>query len=142
MNPVANPWQKIYDEFLDMFRLKYADPPFHPITFGIGCGVGWYDLIHETLKKLHEYDPHIEIVQIKEKFARLRVSLDVNPSCMCEHRDGDTPLDIILAAEEKSGKICEICGAKGKLRDDLAWIRTLCTKHYRETKRRKKRVAG
>lgn len=40
--------------------------------------------------------------------------------------------EIVDRYEERSGHVCEICGAPGLLRDNLQWIRALCDKHYQK----------
>ena len=84
-------------------------------------GAGWAKLINN----LYDAKPkHVKVWQVKEKFAGLRFYLDSAPEWY---------YDLISYYENKSYKICEQCGEKGKVRDGLGWILTLCDKHYQET---------
>ena len=84
-------------------------------------GAGWAKLINN----LYDAKPkHVKVWQVKEKFAGLRFYLDSAPEWY--H-------DLIAYYENQSNKICEQCGEKVKVRDDLGWILTLCDKHYQET---------
>jgi len=97
-----------------------------PILFGnliynFECCDGWYDIIYRMAKELvatSEGD-RLQVVQLKEKFATLRVytnnySSEVNT--------------IIKKYEEESSHTCEICGTKENVEiKGNAWIRTLCT---------------
>ncbi len=94
------------------------------------CGMGWLDLIDETLQKLDallkDYDMDEEepcnVVDVKEKFGGLRIYVW-----------GDYPheafFDVIQEAESRSFTICEDCGQTGKRRPG-SYIRTLCDDHY------------
>lgn len=81
-------------------------------------GAGWEKLIHKLYKKI---DPS-HITDIKEKYGQMSVYTDGAIT--------DEEYDTIFAIEEKSSHVCEDCGAKGELREDLPWIKTLCEAHY------------
>lgn len=88
---------------------------------GFGIGNGWYGLIKETIEKLIANGWNREILDIKEKFGGLRFYIN----------DGNEKLfKIIENSENKSYRICEITGKKGKLRKDITWIKTLCDEEY------------
>ena len=76
-------------------------------------GKGWSGLIDEIYDRLPE-DAYI--AQIKEKFGLLRVYVENIP---------DSLQDFIYECEKRSAKICEQCGATGKLRHG-GWVLTLC----------------
>ena len=107
--------------------------------FGFECDDGWFELIdnlcrditnwyleNETRHYSEDYEtyeikkgipPQFFVTQVKEKFGGLRFYI------------GGAPMeihDMITEAEEKSYKICEICGKPGKLYSDRPWWRTLC----------------
>lgn len=60
--------------------------------------------------------------QVKEKFGRLRVYLG---------RADDRISALVSFAEHHSSRVCEQCGAPGKLRSE-GWLRTLCDRHEAE----------
>lgn len=99
------------------------------MAFGFECGEGWYSLIYELLDKIQaivnnnpDYKD-LRVVQIKEKFAGLRVYLNY---------DSKEVDDLIDEYEKRSYETCEICGEFGKERDIGHWYKTLCDKHFEE----------
>jgi hypothetical protein len=91
---------------------------------------GWRKIVEETDAMLLRLDPEYEITQVKEKFGTLRYYYDsVLPYYSIERKIMDS---IVLAAETRSSRTCEICGKYGELRDDQPYIRTLCDEHSAE----------
>src|SRR4030066_20745 len=66
------------------------------------------------------------IAQFKEKFGGLRFY-----ASGLEH---DGAYKLIEEAESKSYMICEECGTSGARRTIKGWLKTLCDKHYLESK--------
>ncbi|MHA2220235.1 MAG: hypothetical protein ACXACY_30520 [Candidatus Hodarchaeales archaeon] len=89
-----------------------------PLSFGIECGNGWFDLINKLFKELAK-DETMRLSQVKEKFGGLRVY-----TYLYTEESGK----LIDEAEKKSFRICELCGEKGRPRNTM-WIKTLCKKH-------------
>lgn len=96
----------------------------------IECDIGWFDIIDKALSDIlrivYEADVNLQIVQIKEKFAGLRIYYDI---------DGDADEDVrkqiddaIDKAEIDSYTICEVCGEQGKVQKK-GWWKTLCIMH-------------
>lgn len=94
------------------------------------------------LKNAHIEAPKVRFLQIKEKFAGLRIYFDMYHDIPEEEiakfddvdydkqydrywRDVDSAINF---AEYLSHKICEICGNKGKTYHD-GWWKTLCEEH-------------
>jgi hypothetical protein len=94
-------------------------------------GDGWFKLIDGFSRRITKLDPEgkIQCTQCKEKFAQCRFYINSAPI-----KIADKVFKLINEMEEKSGHICEECGHKGKIRDDIGWYRTLCERHYKETK--------
>lgn len=93
---------------------------------GIATGDGWYDLINSMCKELQALsdrtEVQIEFVQIKEKFARLRVHLN---------NHSDEARVIIHKYEEIASKTCEECKSTETVRMrevEGFWLETLCDK--------------
>ena len=103
-------------------------------------GDGWADLVNGLCKTIDQHlawknknDPeagYIHVVQIKEKFGGLRFYYDDFS------KEKDFIDDAVSLAETMSYHICEQCGATGKTRNDIGWIRTLCDNHYHQAKER------
>lgn len=77
-------------------------------------GKGWSGLINELYDAIPE---DTKVVQVKEKFGGLRFYVD---SATEEFNN------LIDDCEKRSYTICEQCGKEGKIREDRAWILTLC----------------
>jgi formylmethanofuran dehydrogenase subunit E len=99
------------------------------MAFGYECNDGWYSLIEELLDKIQaivDKTPEIkdlEVLQIKEKYASLRVYLSY---------ETDEISDLIEEYTKKSTITCEVCGEPGSVREDRHWYKTLCHKHFEE----------
>lgn len=111
---------------------------------------GWFAIVEELCCQIDETlaeaeKPKVRFVQIKQKFGGLRAYLNVAPlrvDIVSEAgrlsgqfgKSGVPDIASRLApfvreAEEKSFRICELCGAAGHLRTDRNWLRTLCDEH-------------
>ncbi len=97
------------------------------LQYGLSCGDGWFQLVYDLCKsidaeieKASEKDrPDYRVLQIKEKFGGLRFYLTAYTKEMAA---------LIKEGEEKSFKICEVCGQEGALRRG-SWAKTLCDDH-------------
>lgn len=126
--------------------------------YGCQCGDGWFELIQElcqritNMYKFEGIDIDIEILQMKEKFGKLRFyyrhfedsntiqaidflgvgSLRLSPPSdeECEYKKKIS--ELVHSYEEWSSHICEKCGARGELRTDLLWKKTLCEDCYQK----------
>jgi len=89
--------------------------------FGREHGKGWNELVDKLISDLNNINKEWTVTTIKEKFGGLR---------FYTHRTTEEQNELIEKAEKDSYTICELCGEKGKLREDLPWIQTLCGEHY------------
>ena len=92
--------------------------------FGVECGKGWYKLIEPIINYIEEYnqdkkeEDKIKIIQIKEKYGGLRIYTSFDTQEL--HK-------MISEAEEKSYRVCEICGSEKYVGCRTnAWIQTIC----------------
>lgn len=80
-------------------------------------GPGWALILTKLHEDLIKLDPEYRVAQVKEKFGSLRVYVDTYS------REVEDRID---KAEAQSCHVCEFCGAKGELRNDRSWLKTLC----------------
>lgn len=121
--------QKLKDKY-PMLMADLLNPDvtmqYSCMFWGIECGDGWFDLIDELCSKLEQMNVelassgagYIKCSQVKEKYGTLRFYV-------C----GDYPdstYDLISEYEDKSGHVCENCGAPAKTEGGF-WLTTLCT---------------
>jgi len=100
-------------------------------------GQGWWSLLRRLVYNLELIEEasglKITVIQVKEKFGGLRFYYYNAPADDFNYNYNWTNVieDLIDYAEERSFKICEICGKSGEPRK-LSWIKTLCDEHYEE----------
>jgi len=121
-------------DFPNLFPGQAIDPK-NPVdvVFHFECGDGWEPLIRRLAEQIAPLlPPGAHAVQVKEKFGSLRFYVDGVPWAQ------DSAIySAIAEAEEKSGRICETCGAPGLRRTrGRYWIRTLCPEHEGEAARK------
>lgn len=86
---------------------------------------GWFDLLKETCEKLKDYP--VEFEQIKEKLGGLRIYYRITEDISEEvYKTID---NITTESEDKSFKICEVCGKEGQLSSCRGWYKVLCSEH-------------
>jgi hypothetical protein len=103
-------------------------------------GPGWRPLLLCLHERLLAVSPEYSVNQVKEKFGRLRIYLFsgllrepyISSGRLPDERESErmaledaAARRLVHAAEDKSGEICEFCGAPGRARQ-RAWIKTLC----------------
>jgi hypothetical protein len=139
---IEKKWETLYKKYPDLFQKVGCDPRESCMSWGIECGIGWYDLISALLHRITQYEKNIKqkndwhikehgkpsekfenyypvtLDQIKEKFGSLRFYFS----------GGDEFVEgLVSMAEEMSYKICERCGNPGTP-NKTGWIRVLCDK--------------
>jgi hypothetical protein len=120
-----------YEKFdYDMLQARYGDI-LKKLQY-IECDIGWSDIIDKALSDIlnisYEAGVDVQIVQIKEKFAGLRIYFDLEEDSENNQDVYDKINDIVYNAEKESYTVCEICGEKGKV-IKKGWWKTLCISH-------------
>lgn len=82
-------------------------------------GEGWASLIHRVFDVLESITGEVKIVQVKEKFAGLRIYTDYS---------NDELDKVIREVGEESFSICEMCGKPGAIRGKFYYY-TSCDEH-------------
>jgi type IV secretion system protein VirD4 len=131
--PPDNAIEEENNEFKEENNEKTEEETLSKITLeryrsSVGCG--WYGLLAPIFEEINLFNENhkgkeIEIDQIKEKYGTLRF---YTTSCP------DYIKGMITLAEEESGHICEICGARGETILINGWYTTLCHHHAKAKK--------
>lgn len=123
---------KLVKEFPIIFKDYGGDMRKTCMAWGISVNDGWFDLIRNLCKEINNIikgtDLKVIADQVKEKFGTLRFyyHIDFNSSKCKEIEKISNEISIIINNyEEKSAKICEVCGKQGKLIGEN-WLTTLC----------------
>ena len=83
-------------------------------------GFGWHSLLDQLHQELIILDPDYKTAQVKEKFAGLRVYVDVSDPGKL-----NAVYDVIHKYEKLSAGICENCGNPGEITNTV-WRKTFC----------------
>ena len=88
-------------------------------------GDGWKTLIDNLSRRITKLDPDgtLQAEQVKEKFGGLRFYYGGK---VRTKEIAEQIRHLVDEAEEKSFHLCEECGHKGEIRNDIGWYRTLC----------------
>ena len=122
---------KLYEDYPKIFRQKDMSPQETAMCWGIACGDGWYDLLHDLCGEIQNHCENInrrrsynrdeftcEAVQVKEKFGAL---------CFYTYGSDDYIDGLVSMAEAVSLRTCSECGNKSiKNKTSRGWIHTLC----------------
>ena len=106
---------------------KYRPMLDNLIDRNISCGSGWFGLIDQLLADICILDPHVAVLQVKEKFGTLRFYIELKDSSQKEK-----VYDLIHKAELKSATICEVCGKEAETKNEDSWSRTVCSPECKE----------
>lgn len=108
-------------------KLRETYPKLFIDNPDISIREGWYPILEKVCILLMEYntlDPDIRFVQIKEKFAEIRIYIEAANLDKEKFTEVHDKLEIIC---EESRSICEFCGTKENVKSRPgAWIKTLC----------------
>ncbi len=133
--------------FMKRDRINGEETPYS--EWGCECGDGWYPLLRDLCRAVtdrYQMDGRavdLVILQVKEKYAGLRFyythtdpSDEPRQEALRKLR-GDVA-GIVERFEQKSEETCESCGKRGVVREDLAWMQTLCDDCYKAALKNRK----
>lgn len=107
------------ESFADRLRARWPQR----LASSLACGPGWGDLIEGLNEVLDMWGTELTFTDIKEKYGELRASYFGDDQ-------GGRVDELMEAAEEISQSLCEVCGARAKVRQGpLGWISTTCDEH-------------
>ncbi len=115
--------KQLVERFPKIFQMVGSTPQESCMAWGMDCGDGWYQLIHELCRELQHSidnsssDHQIVATQVKEKFGGLRFYINSG---------SDEQYGAIHFAEIFSFSICEECGTTKDVTTEGGWLRSLC----------------
>jgi len=118
----------LFEDFPELYRGRFLGMKENLMCFGFECDDGWFELLYDLSREITEHcaatgEPVPLVVQVKEKFGTLRFYAD-NTSKAVD--------DIIVKYQKKSGEVCELTGAPGKLCHRRGRLKTLCDEEARK----------
>lgn len=107
------------------------------MTQASNVGEGWHPLLKELEQVLNTIDPDYTLQQVKEKFGGLRYYTQNSAGVTEEARQAFNIT--IRYAEDRSTRICEVCGEEAETKSYRGWLKTFCEEHSKERQDRMKK---
>lgn len=133
---------KLVEKYPALLKEYGGDVAQTCMHWGFQHGDGWYNLLDKGFEKLQYLiecfeelcgtNKELIISSVKEKFGTLVIYYDTNGLTELEYL---IIRDVIIQIERESARTCEVTGKRGKLRQDLRWMRTLCDEEYEKFKK-------
>jgi len=111
-----------------LYREAWAAPTSPVSRFAAGgfeIGDGWFRIVDRISARLAK-DPALHVVQVKEKYVRLKVHCERDPSVP---RDPSLDAELKAALDEtgdESERTCEVCGEPGTIKERGRYFRVRC----------------
>ena len=126
-------YEKLFQIYPDLFRERHLPATQSCMSWGIGCGEGWCQIIDELCLNLHKLfgeaglkgADYPSVAQVKEKFGTLRFYMNFHGA---DKATIEKAHELISKTENLSAVTCEVCGKPGE-QSGVGWIRTLCSDH-------------
>jgi len=127
---------KIFNDFPQLYRDRVLPDSISRMCDGFYCcGEGWYDIIYNLSKDIHEFclkhklegDSYIRVFQVKSKWGTLRYYLE-EPGKLSPEQYKEV-YSLIMKAQNLSAITCEVCGKHAELHDVKGWVTTVCEIH-------------
>jgi NADH pyrophosphatase NudC (nudix superfamily) len=139
---------ELFNKYPNLFSNKDKGIKSSPMSFGIECGNGWFDIISPLCCMIKQHEHSIRWRQEWKQKQSSEVQKDFNVSVEGDEPEylpvkfdqvkekygglrvyftgGDEYVEgLVSMAESFSYKICEVCGDRGKPNEG-GWISTLC----------------
>ena|ERR1035437_10081674 len=114
--------KKLCDKYPEIFKDRNRDMRETAMCWGFECDEGWFNLIDNLCSDIMRVcGKEIPVAtQVKEKYGTL---------CFYINGGNEAVFRAISKADQKSFHTCEVCGKKGKIRENShQWFKTLCDK--------------
>lgn len=87
-------------------------------------GLGWIPTVADLIEEIEKIHTDWSLDQVKEKFGGLRFYYSTGSTFP---EDSLSKVELLVsAAENKCDTLCEVCGAPGKVRSSMLWLKCLC----------------
>lgn len=123
----AGPIANTYAATTDALRMRYPSL-YTPESF-VDVPAGWLELVLNLSAEVVALGlPNVRCVEVKQKLGELRWY--ASSTMHCAEAERGALAAVVVAHEQRSKSICEVCGAWGSLaRLSGGMLRTLCWKH-------------
>jgi hypothetical protein len=111
----------LYKKYPLLYQQRNLSPRETLMCWGFTHGDGWYGIIDAISATLTALDPEAQTIQVKEKFGTLSYYLSAR---VCH--------DMVIAAENYSGRVCEETGYPGQMMVSHGWYSTLSPEAVKE----------
>lgn len=131
MSKDTSAYEELFVKYPQLFRRRTLSEQETCMCWGIGCGIGWYEILDDLCAKLHklftdlklEGEDYPAVEQVKEKFGTLRFYMENMKKLSKE--DKEKVYAFITEAEHRTETTCERCGRPGEVAPG-GWISVLC----------------
>jgi uncharacterized protein with HEPN domain len=118
----------LLEKYPRLYREAWVEPANPASRFagnGFEIGDGWFSLVDRLSARLAK-DTAIHVVQVKEKYGRLKVYWEGEENAPPDPRlDAEIEAAIGEAADE-SEQTCEVCGEPGTIEERHRWMSVRC----------------
>ena len=132
----------LLEKYPVLFREAWAAPKSPRSPFAAGgfeIGDGWFALVDRLSAELAK-DTALYVVQVKEKYGRLKVYFGRDESVPQDPRlDAELEAALVKAADE-SERTCEVCGKPGTIDERHRWVSVRCEPCLRAEEEERKKV--
>ncbi len=132
----------LLEKYPVLYREAWAAPTSPRSPFAAGgfeIGDGWFALVDRLSAELAK-DTALYVVQVKEKYGRLKVYFGRDESVPQDPRlDAELEAALVKAADE-SERTCEVCGKPGTIDERHRWVSVRCEPCLRAEEEERKKV--
>jgi uncharacterized protein with HEPN domain/predicted RNase H-like HicB family nuclease len=132
----------LLEKYPVLYREAWAAPTSPKSPFAAGgfeIGDGWFALVDRLSEKLAK-DTALYVVQIKEKYGRLKVYFNRDENVPQDPSLDDELEAALVKAADESERTCEVCGKPGTIDERHRWVSVRCEPCLQAEEEERKKV--